>query len=159
MSFKVDSEGVAVKVGLRPEVAEKWVKALRSGEYKQTQGSLQHTKEVHEGPEGFCCLGVLCDVAVKEGLDIPVTPLDNGQVRYGNAGDARVGSLPNAVMEWAGLTATDPYLTVPNPKHDPNYEYSSEMMDQSLSTLNDTFNYTLEKIADIIEEAVRDGDL
>ena len=32
-----------------------WIKALLSGEYDQTFGSL-HTKE------GYCCLGVLCDV-------------------------------------------------------------------------------------------------
>ena len=34
-----------------------WVKALRSGEYKQGQGSL------HNGV-GFCCLGVLCDIEI-----------------------------------------------------------------------------------------------
>lgn len=32
-----------------------WLKALRSGEYKQAQGSL-----VGEGGESFCCLGVAC---------------------------------------------------------------------------------------------------
>lgn len=32
-----------------------WLKALRSGEYKQTGGSLNDY-------DGFCCLGVACDV-------------------------------------------------------------------------------------------------
>lgn len=34
---------------------EKWVAALRSGNYKQAQYSLKDAK-------GFCCLGVLCDL-------------------------------------------------------------------------------------------------
>lgn len=33
-----------------------WVAALRSGNYKQT-------KYVLRDPEGFCCLGVLCDIS------------------------------------------------------------------------------------------------
>lgn len=44
----------------------KWVKALRSGKYKQTQSKLFDGK-------GYCCLGVLCKVAgvkpVKNKLD------------------------------------------------------------------------------------------
>lgn len=37
-----------------------WLKALRSGEYGQTQGSLNT-----HGPDGlYCCLGVLCDVTI-----------------------------------------------------------------------------------------------
>ena len=35
--------------------AMKWVKALRSGKYKQTKGILKNSK-------GFCCLGVLCEI-------------------------------------------------------------------------------------------------
>jgi hypothetical protein len=33
-----------------------WIVALRSGEYKQTSEYLKNNR-------GFCCLGVLCDVA------------------------------------------------------------------------------------------------
>jgi hypothetical protein len=33
-------------------IKEKWVAALRSGEYKQTKGYLRNKK-------GYCCLGVL----------------------------------------------------------------------------------------------------
>lgn len=38
---------------------EKWVLALRSGKYNQTTGTLQST-------EGFCCLGVACDIFIPE---------------------------------------------------------------------------------------------
>lgn len=38
------------------DLARRWVKALRSGEYKQATGGLRSEAG------GFCCLGVLCDV-------------------------------------------------------------------------------------------------
>ncbi len=45
------------------EFRDKWVKALRSGEYKQETGMLGSQEE-----GGFCCLGVACHLAVKEGI-------------------------------------------------------------------------------------------
>ena len=38
-----------------------WLEALRSGNYKQT------SNELFDG-EGYCCLGVLCDVMLENGL-------------------------------------------------------------------------------------------
>ena len=39
----------------------RWLKALRSGRYKQTAGALRRRTE--EGDLKYCCLGVLCNVA------------------------------------------------------------------------------------------------
>lgn len=39
-----------------PTLKERWVTALRSGEYQQGQGVLRTTDD------HFCCLGVLCDL-------------------------------------------------------------------------------------------------
>ena len=44
----------------REEVIKRWVAALRSGEYKQARHALKTDT-------GFCCLGVLCDLAAKDG--------------------------------------------------------------------------------------------
>lgn len=44
---------------MKKEVADKWVAALRSGKYQQTQGYLRDS-------DGFCCLGVLCDIFAKD---------------------------------------------------------------------------------------------
>ncbi len=41
---------------MNAEIKERWLKALRSGEYKQGQGQL------HKEDHSFCCLGVLVDV-------------------------------------------------------------------------------------------------
>lgn len=45
-----------------PAIKERWLTALRSGDYTQTVGQLRNS-------EGFCCLGVLCDV-VKDDLGV-----------------------------------------------------------------------------------------
>lgn len=37
------------------ELKEKWIKALRSGEYKQGKDCLRSN-------DNYCCLGVLCDI-------------------------------------------------------------------------------------------------
>lgn len=42
------------------EVYDLWIAALRSGKYKQTRKVLRDN-------EGFCCLGVLCDLSRKDG--------------------------------------------------------------------------------------------
>ena len=43
-----------------------WVKALRSGEYKQGDAALRMNDDHEEGKYKYCCLGVLCDLAQKE---------------------------------------------------------------------------------------------
>lgn len=40
---------------MKPELKENWIKALRSGKYTQTSNHLRVN-------DGYCCLGVLCDV-------------------------------------------------------------------------------------------------
>lgn len=45
---------------------KKWVKALRSGRYKQTEGVLREEQGNRANGKpiyGYCCLGVLCNVA------------------------------------------------------------------------------------------------
>lgn len=66
--------------------AKKWVKALRSGKYKQTTGRL-----AREG--AYCCLGVACELAVKAGVIQDFEPSD--------------GELPEQVALWLGLGRRD----------------------------------------------------
>lgn len=104
------------------ENAKKWVRALRSGEYKQTTGCLRSSQD------GYCCLGVLCDIYSKE-LGIP---WERGKVRfYQFLGCAT--SLPTEVTEWAGRA---------------NVGFS--FRNGYLAELNDN-GRTFEEIADVIE--------
>jgi hypothetical protein len=45
-----------MKSTLDPEIKEKWVAALRSGQFKQGRGSLRNGNQ-------YCCLGVLCVIS------------------------------------------------------------------------------------------------
>lgn len=82
-----------------------WLEALRSGEYRQVHGTL--------GSEGgYCCLGVACEVAIKNG---PVVNrrLD-GVVSY----DGSSNLLPNSVVDWFGLPGQGPQVQRRNPVHE-----------------------------------------
>ncbi len=50
---------------MKKNIATKWVKALRSGEYKQGYGRLHDI-----GSKGYCCLGVLCKMYEKDYVEI-----------------------------------------------------------------------------------------
>jgi len=45
---------------MNPKVRRAWVKALRSGKYKQGEEQLRNENE--DGDRMHCCLGVLCEV-------------------------------------------------------------------------------------------------
>jgi hypothetical protein len=91
----------------------KWIKALRSGEYKQGCGALRPSKDK------FCCLGVLCDVYRKESKQGGwVTPGDGVPMAFCATDASRPvrGGLPGLVVEWVGgLSARDEkYLSMKN---------------------------------------------
>lgn len=76
-----------------------WLEALRSGEYDQTRGRL------HLENDGYCCLGVACEVYRKE--------TGQGEWSYAHGigwfqpgPDRQAGSahLPKEVREWLGMT-------------------------------------------------------
>lgn len=74
--------------------AKKWVRALKSGKFKRTQGALGDNK-------GFCCLGVACELAVKEGVIKPGKFMeDRKEFRYGKD----YYFLPTKVQDWLGLS-------------------------------------------------------
>lgn len=114
------------------ERIEKWVEALESGEYEQTTGALQDN-------HGFCCLGVLCDVAIREGLEVEVKSYcDCGDELCDSISyDEAVEVLPSSVQEWAGLTSCDPSVGVDGDGKD------------SLAELNDA-GLSFPDIADLI---------
>ena len=116
---------------MNPEVKAQWVTALRSGDYKQGQGVLR-TAFTDGSVSKFCCLGVLCELAVNAGV-IPAPLYDGIYYSYGTYGDKRTAYLPEAVMKWAGLDGENPMCGTGR-----------------LATLNDKDN-SFEQIADAIE--------
>lgn len=106
--------------------AKKWVAALRSGEYSQTK------RRLHD-ENGFCCLGVLCDVYQKEVGDLDIFE-DNGMFVY----NKQELTLPSKVLCWVGLN-----------KENGRFINSEEKVD-CLTQKNDN-GATFTEIADLIE--------
>jgi hypothetical protein len=113
---------------MNPQIKQKWVSALRSGEYQQTQ------RRLHD-ENGFCCLGVLCDLYLKENqLEWePSTHYNNVYVFQYMA-----TVLPLSVMEWVGVGEGNPYVYVNGGPF-------------TLAELNDRGS-TFNEIADVIEK-------
>ena len=78
---------------MNSEIKAAWVAALRSGEYEQGREYLSRDGK-------FCCLGVLCDLAVKAQVIAVCDCCDLGYTDYGQ-GDEEI--LPSEVASWAGL--------------------------------------------------------
>ena len=78
------------------EVRIAWVAALRSKTYTQGKERLRIRDE-------YCCLGVLCDLAVKAGVIGPPINTDH-EIEVFVYGADRC-TLPWQVQEWAALTS------------------------------------------------------
>jgi len=90
---------------MNPEVKKKWVEALKSGKYKQGQRAL-HLK-TSDG-SFFCCLGVLCDLYIKNvRTDVKWESEEHSEKQrvFGE-----VVYLPKEVKEWADLHYMNPVV-------------------------------------------------
>ena len=76
---------------MKKRIAKKWVAALRSGDYKQQKGSLA---DLHR--DSHCCLGVLCELAILNGVDLDTYDEVPGF-------DDERAYLPFRVQDWAGV--------------------------------------------------------
>lgn len=124
---------------MKQEIKEKWIEALRSGEYEQGMSTL-HFQEYSE--ERFCCLGVLCELAVKEEVVSEVsTERTNFNPRIHFLYDGEKTGLPPSVLEWTGLDHKFPELD-PDSEEDP----------LSLPMLNDSGDFSFDDIAALIDK-------
>lgn len=134
-------------MSMNAAIKAQWTAALRSGDYPQAKNNLRTE-------EGYCCLGVLCDLAVEAGVtEITTEPGDSSAVYWY---DGEFLSLPGSVQKWAGLDYLD------NP-HNPDIDREADGFPEaavvdgevsghaaSLAELNDN-GTTFAVIADIID--------
>ena len=86
---------------MNPIAKEKWVAALRSGEYRQARSVMVDDTE----GLAYCCLGVLCDVWAKEtGNEFPFNPQHRG--------NCETCVLPRGVAEWAQVNPVNPNVKI-----------------------------------------------
>lgn len=128
-------------MSMNPEIKAQWVAALRSGDYAQTKGALHRLRDKFSVRAGYCCLGVLCDLAVKAGVTTEdahgETAQGVGQSSFG--WDHSASYLPTEVVAWAGLYERNPVVSV------------GGQCREHLSDLNDDRGCNFEEIADAIE--------
>jgi hypothetical protein len=122
---------------MNPQVKAQWLTALRSGEYEQAKGALHRLtassdEDGEERVAGWCCYGVLCDVAAKNGVQVIRKSDSDREFEYF---DGDMSWLPTKVYDWAGLDDRDPVVD-----------------GKSLAYRNDFRGMSLAEIADLIEE-------
>ena len=110
---------------MNQEIKQRWVEALRSGEYKQGYEYLYNCG-------AFCCLGVLTDLYIKEhGFQWKRNPDDIRSF------EGHSSSLPESVQEWAGAGILGAWPVI---------------LGESAVSYNDKYKYSFDKIANLIEE-------
>lgn len=121
---------------MNPLVKRQWVQALRSGKYLQGRNRL-----CQPGKTGllFCCLGVLCEIAVQNGIINPPIRKESGEVRY----DGDMFDLPRSVKFWAGMNNVDVKID--------GWFSGSKDRPHTLGSINDA-GIGFERIAELIEQ-------
>ncbi len=83
---------------MKESVMKEWVKALRSGGYKQGRDRLV------DNDDKFCCLGVLCNIA-PDSLGLDWKYIEDTWTIGGNDIE-----LPLVVRVWAGMNSSEGHL-------------------------------------------------
>lgn len=107
---------------MNQEIKNKWIAALKSGEYKQGKGRLRNLDNT------FCCLGVLCDLHSKETGNQFTESEGESYFHY----MYHSSFLPEPVVKWANLITSDPHVK-----------------GTSIAELND-YNKSFNELADLI---------
>ncbi len=105
------------------DAKQKWVAALRSGEFRQGLNRLQ----TGDDDDAYCCLGVACIVAEREGVDVRRWSVGRQRLR-----GADLRYQPD-VLKWLAASA-------------------STLRCSELIDLNDNVRVSFEEIADYIEK-------
>jgi len=107
---------------MKKDIAMKWIKALRSGDYIQGQAELRNLNNK------YCCLGVLCEI----------TKLDHGYNDYTELPDEKGRMnhfLSKELLEFTGIKTK-----------------CGDYINGNLVNDNDTREHSFEEIANTIEK-------
>lgn len=139
---------------MKSDIKERWISALESGSYSQTRGRLS------DG-DGFCCLGVLCEIAEQDQVVIKRQVLgQNTYINKVDEGDQDYVVLPKVVAEWSGIGGDNPVFSVdpadlPDDARDQaeSSEFTSDgFYTTSLADLNDGLGMNFTEIAQVVRK-------
>jgi hypothetical protein len=120
------------------ENAQHWLKALRSGDFKQSRYALK-------SDSGYCCLGVACEVSDLGEFSYSKPDKHLFVINEPNFYEQKTDSLPQQVAQYYKIKSD---LVILN---DSDRELIGSRQ-VSLDELNDDSRYTFEQIADFIEK-------
>lgn len=129
---------------MNPEIKTRWTGALRSGEYKQATGYLRTE-------DGYCCLGVLCELAVQDGIIPPARSHDHPDGGTYWEYDYEGAVLPEPVQRWAGLDDASPLVPYPGDDEPDRVAGLAELNDGN-DDVTDDGPLTFTEIADLIDQ-------
>jgi hypothetical protein len=143
---------------MKAKIRDGWADRLESGEYPQATGVLRESDTHRDGKiveRGRCCLGVLCDYAIQEGVPMKWDGanylllhdetsefcdedciIDDYGKHWREWGG---GELPQVVVDWAGLDDENPVL-------------DSEQSRGDAVNLNDNEGYDFGQIAALVRQ-------
>jgi hypothetical protein len=133
-------------VRMNPEIRALWSGALRSGKYEQGTGWLNRDGR-------YCCLGVLCELAVEAGIAERRTAGEfnvSGYAALGLSSDyeGEKATLPAVVANWAGLPSANPPVEYQAAGEPPRLVSLAELND---GTMTDVRKHAFDEIADFID--------
>ena len=83
---------------------DRWVTALRSGDYVQTEGTLCRVEDGPDGVDTYCCLGVLCELVPNTTKDKLDDDGDGVVFSYTYNKTTGIGRLPKDISGIANLS-------------------------------------------------------
>jgi len=155
---------------MKEHVQKRWADALRSGTYTKCRGRLAMWSP-YTGQSAYCALGVLVDLARLDGVSI-VYDMDSPNDDDGLEEVSRLGfgvpnddtdwyevrlnqmesSLPDEVLDWAGLTDGSPTLFFSTNDNIVLFnKYSVGNDEESITFLNDEADIDFTTLGDLIE--------
>ncbi|XVU22521.1 hypothetical protein ACQPZJ_35370 [Actinoplanes sp. CA-054009] len=125
---------------MNEDVKKRWITRLRSGQDEQATSYLRTD-------EGMCCLGVLTEIAVEDGVIDP--PEAECGIFYYSGYEKH--TLPGPVARWGGLTHDNPTVTAVVTQRNGIVLDRPEEVTVPIAELNDLHGYTFPMLADVIE--------
>lgn len=127
------------------EIKAEWLRRLRDPNRKQLRGDL--TRIHKDGSRSDCCLGVLCEIAVEQGVLVTTPTTSAGLLgyQYQDVSGVAFTMPPERVNDWADMDA----FVVDYPFAYPDSHNIEGVL--HLAELNDKYGLTFDQIADVIE--------
>ena len=114
---------------MNKRIKKQWVELLRSGEFEQGRGHLEQDNK-------FCCLGVLCQIALVEGaceFEV-IQSVNSANIKYNRYDSHHVDeTLSPHLLEWADLPAVDMDVLIElNDEHRASFQEIADYIEKSL---------------------------